>query len=107
MEWWRARPLPHKITIIALALIVVILVLPSEGPTVADTTSTTVPVKSTSTLGADPAARFYAGIDSGEPCSVLYEYRNALDPKDSRIPQMNEALRAIGCFTSSSERTDQ
>lgn len=36
-----------------------------------------------------------------------YEYRNALDPKDSRIPQMNEALRAIGCFTSSSERTDQ
>ena len=50
---------------------------------------------------------FGEALDSGAPCGELFDIRNELDPKDPAIETINESLRSIGCFNSSSERTDQ
>jgi hypothetical protein len=39
-------------------------------------------------------------------CHSLFGIRNALDPKNPNIPRINEQPREVGCYTSSSERTD-
>lgn len=44
-------------------------------------------------------------IDDGESCSALFEMRNQLDPNDPSIPRINDAFRAIGCNSASSNRT--
>ncbi|MDQ3913803.1 MAG: hypothetical protein M3285_02775 [Actinomycetota bacterium] len=49
---------------------------------------------------------FYGRLDAGTECRELFEIRNALDPKDPEIPEMNDALREIGCYSITSKRTD-
>ncbi|MFD1716726.1 hypothetical protein [Georgenia deserti] len=51
-------------------------------------------------------AEFEAALDDGAPCGELFEIRNAWDPDSDLVERANEALRDVGCFSSSSERTD-
>ncbi len=55
----------------------------------------------------DTAGGFYSRLDEGADCRELFEIRNDLDPKDPDIPEMNEALREIGCYSIGSKRTDR
>lgn len=48
---------------------------------------------------------FRQRLVDGAPCSELYELRNALDPNSDTIQHMNEDLRGIGCYSSTSTRT--
>lgn len=50
---------------------------------------------------------FDEAVDAGEPCDVLFEIRNEFDPDSPLIESANERLRSIGCFSSTSERTDR
>lgn len=45
-------------------------------------------------------------VESGASCEELYEIRNRADADDERIRGWNEQLREIGCFSSTSTRTD-
>jgi hypothetical protein len=57
------------------------------------------------TIPAERSSRsFQERLDAGAPCSELFEIRNQLDAKSPLIPSMNEGLRGIGCFSSSSIR---
>ncbi|WP_087485574.1 hypothetical protein [Brachybacterium massiliense] len=49
---------------------------------------------------------FNDALESGATCAELFEIRNEWDPKSSKVVQANEALREIGCYSSSSTRTD-
>lgn len=49
---------------------------------------------------------FADALEAGASCSELFEIRNSWDPKSPHIDQANIALREIGCYTSSSTRTD-
>lgn len=59
-----------------------------------------------STAPDGPSPGFYARLKAGAECPELFDLRNELDPKDPEIPKMNERLREIGCYSSTSERTD-
>lgn len=50
---------------------------------------------------------FEEAVDAGASCEELFEIRNGWDPKSPRIEPANEVLRSIGCYSASSERTDQ
>lgn len=52
-------------------------------------------------------AAFQARIDAGVACEELFSLRNATDPKSPLIDRMNRGLREIGCYSSSSVRSDQ
>ncbi|MGH2747128.1 MAG: hypothetical protein ACRDKB_04295 [Actinomycetota bacterium] len=54
----------------------------------------------------DAYEEFQEGIAEGAPCSELFSLRNELDPDDERIPDMNDQLRDVGCFSSGSDRTE-
>jgi hypothetical protein len=62
--------------------------------------------------GAEPLrppttlADLQAAIGAGEPCSRLVEIKNAMDPKSPELQRAVEALRAVGCYSASSTRTD-
>lgn len=47
---------------------------------------------------------FYQRLDAGADCPELFGIRNGLDPKDRRIPEINNALRAVQCFGATSTR---
>jgi hypothetical protein len=49
--------------------------------------------------------RFKQRLDAGAGCAELFEIRNSLNPKDSDVVRMNEELRKIGCYLSSSVRS--
>lgn len=49
---------------------------------------------------------FDQAVEDGASCAELFEIRNELDPHSPLITQANERLRSIGCYMSSSERTD-
>lgn len=51
--------------------------------------------------------RFESMLEVGANCDTLYSIRNEADPGSFVVETMNEQLREIGCFSSSSERTDQ
>jgi hypothetical protein len=53
-----------------------------------------------------PAGNFDDRLKAGAPCSELFAIRNELDWKTQRYAHMNEQLRAVGCYLSTSERTD-
>jgi hypothetical protein len=48
---------------------------------------------------------FKQRLDAGAGCAELFEIRNSLDPKASDVVRMNEELRKIGCYSSSSVRS--
>ena len=48
---------------------------------------------------------FKQRLDAGAGCAELFEIRNSLDPKASDVVRMNEELRKIGCYSSSSGRS--
>lgn len=50
---------------------------------------------------------FAAALNAGATCAELFEIRNEPDPKDAVVETMNAELRRIGCFSSSSTRTDR
>jgi hypothetical protein len=50
---------------------------------------------------------FQDRLDAGATCEELFGIRNAVDPKSPLIERMNQDLRAIGCYSVSSVRTDQ
>lgn len=54
----------------------------------------------------DVTGTFNERLDAGAPCQELFDIRNTADPKDPDIKRMNNQLRAIGCYSSSSDRTD-
>ena len=52
-------------------------------------------------------SEFLEAVADGEPCSDLFDIRNALNDLGSdREDDMNDDLRQIGCFSTSSHRTD-
>jgi hypothetical protein len=53
-----------------------------------------------------PAGNFDDRLKAGAACSELFAIRNELDWKTQRYAHMSEQLRAVGCFLSTSERTD-
>ncbi len=48
---------------------------------------------------------FKQRLDAGASCAELFDIRNSLDPKSSVVVRMNEELRGIGCYSSSSVRS--
>ena len=57
--------------------------------------------------GTSGGTTFEDALQDGATCQELYDIRNAADPDSPKIPEWNEQLREIGCFSSSSTRTDQ
>lgn len=57
--------------------------------------------------GEGGTASFDQAVSEGASCSDLYEIRNSYQPDEPDIARMNERLREIGCFSSSSTRTDR
>jgi hypothetical protein len=55
---------------------------------------------------SDPFGDFLEGFDGDAPCSELFAIRNQLDPKSPSIDRINKMLRRIGCYSSTSRRTD-
>ncbi|HEX7349644.1 hypothetical protein [Brachybacterium sp.] len=58
---------------------------------------------STSTSGLE---EFESSLEGGASCEELFELRNELDPSSHTVVEANEALQEIGCYSSSSTRTD-
>lgn len=48
---------------------------------------------------------FKQRLDAGAGCAELFEIRNSLDPKATDVVRMNNELRGIGCYSSSSVRS--
>jgi hypothetical protein len=48
---------------------------------------------------------FKQRLDAGASCPELFDIRNSLDPKSPLVVKMNEELRGIGCYSSSSVRS--
>lgn len=46
-------------------------------------------------------------VASGASCQRLFDVRNSWPPDSPLVVEANETLRSIGCFSSSSTRTDQ
>lgn len=57
--------------------------------------------------GSNGGTSFEEALQDGATCQELFDIRNAADPDSPKIPEWNEQLREIGCFSSSSTRTDQ
>jgi hypothetical protein len=82
---------------------------------VACTTQTTpAPTPASSPAGSEPVqdyAAFTRELQAGASCEDLFELRNSIqrsiDPASADIERMNEDLRPVGCFLSSSTRTAQ
>ena len=55
----------------------------------------------------DGNSSFQDRLGAGATCGELFGIRNAVDPKSPLIDRMNQDLRAIGCYSVSSVRTDQ
>lgn len=53
-----------------------------------------------------PHERFDNAVEDGATCAELFEIRNELDPGTVGVERANETLREIGCYSSSSTRTD-
>ena len=49
---------------------------------------------------------FMNDLHAGASCEELFVMRNSVDPSDPITDRMNRELRSIGCYSSSSERTD-
>lgn len=49
---------------------------------------------------------FAERLAGGAGCAELFDIRNKHDPKSPLIDEMNEQLREVGCYMSSSTRTD-
>lgn len=54
----------------------------------------------------DATEQFELSIEDGASCAELFEIRNSVASDDARIPEWNQQLRAIGCHSSGSTRTD-
>jgi hypothetical protein len=50
--------------------------------------------------------QFSARLSAGAGCQELFDVRNSFDASPSERDRMNEDLRSVGCFSSSSSRTD-
>lgn len=115
MEWWRARSGAQKVAIVVVALFVLGTLgnalggSPEGGPatTASRSSGTTARPTTTAAAPSNPVDAFYAGVRGDLSCRELFDFRNELDPGDSEIEAMNEALRSIGCFSSTSQRTDR
>jgi hypothetical protein len=57
--------------------------------------------------GDDWAQRFSDAVEGGDDCPVLFELRNRMDEKSDDYAEANVELRRVGCFMSSSTRTDR
>lgn len=51
-------------------------------------------------------AGFSEALEGGASCEELFEIRNEWDPGSQNVVEANAALREIGCFSSSSTRSD-
>ncbi len=49
---------------------------------------------------------FKQRLDDGASCAELFDIRNSLDPKSPVVVRINEELRGIGCYSSSSVRSN-
>ncbi len=49
-------------------------------------------------------ATFKARLAEGADCAELFEIRNSLEPSSGDIPRINEDLRSVGCYSSTSTR---
>lgn len=49
---------------------------------------------------------FRTALENGADCLRLFEIRNSAPPDDPRLPGWNRQLRAIGCHSANSTRTD-
>lgn len=57
-----------------------------------------------STSSATALERFKNRLDAGATCAELFEIRNSVDPHSPYIPTMNEDLRSLQCYSSTSLR---
>ena len=80
----------------ALAMTVLIVLMGGCGPGVYDHRNDASP---------HTAADIDRKIAAGEPCALLFEARNRLDPKSPDIPAINVRFREIGCYMNTSTRT--
>lgn len=60
----------------------------------------------TDETAADGLAGIQEAVDNGTDCGGLFDLMNAADPDAPWRDDANELLRGIGCFSSSSTRTD-
>jgi len=63
-------------------------------------------VPATESAGTKVPGSFDAALREGASCAQLFELRNQRDPEDPIVKRMNESLRSVGCFSSSSTRQD-
>lgn len=49
---------------------------------------------------------FQEALEDGASCTELFELRNDMDRSETNIDTVNQELREIGCYSSSSTRTD-
>jgi hypothetical protein len=49
-------------------------------------------------------ATFQQRLTAGASCAELFEIRQSMDPKGPNMPAVNQSLREIGCYTSTSVR---
>lgn len=56
-----------------------------------------------------PLAEFDRALEDGASCGRLYDLRNELHPREDAeaVAEANRKLRAVGCTSSMSERTDR
>lgn len=62
-------------------------------------------VQSSESSPAMDYSGFKQRLDAGASCAELFDIRNSLDPKSPVKARMNEELRGIGCYSSSSVRS--
>lgn len=57
----------------------------------------------------NPLSEFDRAVENGASCGHLFDLRNELHPRDDAdaVAEANRKLRAVGCTSSTSERTDQ
>jgi hypothetical protein len=83
-----------------------VTLVPASPATVQPTPTAVTPTE----VGSEPApdyAAFSTALQVGANCQDLFEIRNTADPKSASIERMNEDLRSVGCFFSSSTRITQ
>jgi hypothetical protein len=49
---------------------------------------------------------FREALEQGASCAELFELRNDMDRSETNIDTVNAELREVGCYSSSSTRTD-
>ena len=49
---------------------------------------------------------FREELEGGASCAELFELRNDMDRSETNIDTVNAELREVGCYSSSSTRTD-